>query len=166
MGFYRTSDENWIPNTARESSIELLPNEKRALAFLVPLSADYPDIARWFSHKVVPGLRTGTRVLISVERGEDLVGIGIGKREPSERKICTVRVMQSFAGRGIGLRLFDQLLYWLDDDRPHLTVSEIRLPSFERIFEWYGFKLTSLQRGRYVAGVTEFFYNEPHVRLD
>src|SRR3546814_131627 len=135
--------------------------EARALAFLLPLSEDYPDIARWFAQKVVLGLRQGTRLLLPVERDGAMVGLGIAKKEEDERKICTVRVAPSHAGRGIGVRLFDGLLKWLNDDRPHLTVNAAKLPQFERIFDYYGFDVTSAHEGLYVPQLTELAYNEP-----
>lgn len=138
---------------------EMTDQERRALAFLLPLSADYPGIDRWFVLKVVPGLRRGTRYLLPMERDGVLVGLGIAKKEEDERKICTVRVAPSYAGRGMGVRLFDGLLKWLDDDRPHLTVTQGRLPAFERIFDYYGFAVTSAEQGLYVPHAVELGYN-------
>ncbi|WP_247334051.1 MULTISPECIES: GNAT family N-acetyltransferase [unclassified Bradyrhizobium] len=144
------------------SSMEapLTRQESEALAFLIPLSYDYPGIESWFRTKVVPGLRNESRILLRVERHGQLVGLAIGKREPEENKICTVRIAPSHYGRGIGVRLFDAVLRWLDDDKPHLTVSENRLPAFERIFDFYGFNLTSVQQGLYVPNTSEIVYNE------
>lgn len=140
--------------------LPLRDEEMEALAFLVPLSDDYPGIENWFRAKVVPGLRNDSRILLRVERHGQLIGLAIGKREPDENKICTVRIAPSYFGRGIGVRLFDEVLRWLNDDKPHLTVSERRLPSFERIFDFYGFKLTSVQRGLYIPNTSEIAYNE------
>lgn len=134
--------------------------EARALAFLLPLSEDYPHIAEWFTYKVVPGLRCGTRLLLPVERDGELVGLGIAKNEDGERKICTVRIAPSHAGRGLGVRLFDGLLKWLDDDQPHLTVSAAKLPLFERIFDYYRFDITSEREGVYLPNKVELGYNE------
>jgi GNAT superfamily N-acetyltransferase len=147
----------------RAKQVTLLPAEQQALAFLLPLSEDYPGIDLWFRSKVVPGLRLGTRTLLRVERDSCLVGLGIGKRELTERKICTVRVAPSHIGRGIGPRLFDSLLRWLDVDKPHLTVSEGKFPIYRRIFDRYGFNLTSIQVGRYVPHLSELNYNESSV---
>jgi len=138
----------------------LRPEEAEALAFLIPLSDDYPNIEKWFQRKVVPGLHVGTRTLLRVERNDQLVGLGIGKNEEGERKICTVRVLPSYAGRGIGVRIFDGLLKWLDVDQPHLTISHSKLPLFERIFDHYGFQNTSQRNGLYVPDRTEMIYNE------
>ena len=71
---------------ARTGHSALKPCEAEALAFILPLSTDYPEIERWYREKVVPGLRDGTRTLVRVERGDDLVGLGIGKIEGGERK--------------------------------------------------------------------------------
>lgn len=144
----------------RQVATPLTPEESEALAFLIPLSHDYPGIEAWFRTKVVPGLRNESRILLRVERHGQLVGLAIGKREPEENKICTVRIAPSHFGRGIGVRLFDEVLRWLNDDRPHLTVSENRLPAFERIFDFYGFNLTSVQQGLYVPNTAEIAYNE------
>jgi len=136
------------------------PLEAEALSFLLPLSTDYPGIEQWFSTKVVPGLRDGSRTLLRVERQGGLVGLGIAKKEDNERKICTVRVAPSHVGRGIGVRIFDSLLKWLDEDKPLLTVNDNKLPMFERIFEYYGFNLTSHTEGLYLPSSVEVGFNE------
>lgn len=138
----------------------LTPSEREALAFLVPLSGDYPEIEKWFVTKVVPGLRVGTRTILRVERDHKLVGLGIAKSEDNEKKICTVRVDPTYVGRGTGVRIFDGLLKWLDVDHPHLSVSDGKLPLFERIFDYYGFSHTSIVRGLYVPHQSEHGYNE------
>ncbi len=140
--------------------LDLLPREAEALAFLLPLSSDYPDIQAWFRLTVVPGLRSGSRTLLSVEREGRLVGVGIAKNEPDELKICTVRVDPSHFGRGIGIRIFDGLLRWLDYDNPHLTVSDTKLPAFARIFDYYGFSMTSRRKGLYLPNRYELAFNE------
>jgi GNAT superfamily N-acetyltransferase len=151
----------WISHRTMSLGIPTLSTiEAETLAFLLPLSEDYPGIDHWYLTKVIPGLRTGSRYLLRVERGGELAGIGIGKIEADERKICTVRVAPHFANRGIGVRIFDGLLKWLDDDQPHLTVSNHKLPLFERIFDYYGFHMSSRVEGRYVPTASELGYNE------
>lgn len=140
--------------------LELYPSEREALSFLLPLSPDYPTIEQWFRVKVVPGLRDGTRHVLSLQRDGNLVGLGIAKSEPHERKICTVRVAPAYVGRGIGVRLFDGLLRWLNDDQPHLTVSAARFPQFERIFEYYKFRKSWAKSGLYVPTEMELGFNE------
>ncbi|WP_340161833.1 GNAT family N-acetyltransferase [uncultured Hoeflea sp.] len=134
-------------------------NELEALHFVLGLSDDYPNIQNWYLQKVVPGLRDGTRFLLPIYRDEGLVGLGIAKNDGFERKICTVRVSPRHFGRGLGLRVFDGLLKWLDDDQPTLTISANKLPAFERIFDWYRFKITGTERDVYVPGRAELGYN-------
>jgi hypothetical protein len=157
---YRATDLSRVIDTGVVDRRSLRPIELEAIEFLLPLSTDYPGIDQWFCRKVVPGLRAETRYLLRVERGGELIGLGIAKREISERKICTVRVAPHYFGRGVGVRIFDGLLKWIGEDRPHLTVSERRLPAFERIFDSFGFNLTSVQQGRYLPHATEMGYNE------
>jgi len=149
-----------MPRRLLGSTNQLLPNEEEVLQFLLPLSADYPGIESWFKDKVVPGLRKEERYIHRVERDGHLIGVGIAKNSATEKKICTVRVLPAHFGRGAGVRIFDNLLRWLDDDRPHLTVSEGKLPAFERIFDYYGFSETSQRSGLYVPGRFEFGFNE------
>lgn len=151
----------WISHRTNALGLPTLSaSEAEALAFLLPLSEDYPGIDHWYLTKVVPGLRTGSRYLLRVERDGELAGIGIGKIEADERKICTVRVAPRYTNRGIGVRIFDRLLKWLDDDQPHLTISNHKLPLFERIFDYYGFSMSSRSEGRYVPTACELGYNE------
>lgn len=138
----------------------ITPHEREALAFLLPLSADYPGFEHWYLTRVVPGLRNQTRQLVRMERDGKLIGVGIGKKDETESKICTVRIADSHFGRGLGLRVFDALLDWLGTDRPHLTVSESKFPAFERIFRYYKFQMTSAHPGLYVRDTVELAYNE------
>jgi len=149
-----------MPRLLHSATLDLRPDEEEVLRFLLPLSADYPGIENWFRRKVVPGLRVGERYIHRVERDGQLIGVGIAKNSETEKKICTVRVMPEHFGRGAGVRIFDNLLRWIDDDRPHLTVSEGKLPAFERIFDHYGFNETSQRNGLYVPGRFEFGFNE------
>jgi GNAT superfamily N-acetyltransferase len=138
----------------------LSPDQKEVLAFLLPLSGDYPNIDEWFLKKVVPGERIGTRHILRIERDGRLAALGIAKDECGEKKICTVRVHPTFFGRGLGVRIFDHLLGWLQVDTPHLTVSENKLATFQRIFDHYGFVQTSVTPNKYRNGTVEFGYNE------
>lgn len=141
--------------------LDLTVAEREALAFVRPLSPDYPGIEDWFIGKVVPGLRVGTRHLVRIERHGQIAALGIAKAEGNETKICTVRIAPEFVGRGMGIRVFDALMSWLGTDLPLATVSETKLGDFQRIFEHYGYRLTSVRTGLYVPGHAEYLFNEP-----
>jgi len=151
---------NITANNLNLGNLSLDPELEIVLSFLIPMSEDYPDIRDWFHGKVSPGLLDGSRKLVKIERDNRLIGVGIAKNDNHEKKICTVRVLSDYANRGIGIRIFDELLEWLNTDQPHLTISEHKLPVFEKIFRWYGFQQTSKSKGRYVDNVFEIAYNE------
>lgn len=135
--------------------------EREILEFLLPLSPDYPGIKDWFVGNVVPGLRRRSRTVVRIDRGGRIVALGIAKAEDGEAKICTVRIAPDFVGRGLGIRVFDELMNWLGTDQPLATVSEVRLDDFSRIFNYYKFRLTSIRNGLYVPGRAEYLFNEP-----
>lgn len=131
-----------------------------SLEFLLPLSKNYPDIIGWYISKVVPGLTSGTRKLFIHRKNDKIVALGIAKKSNDERKICTVRVHPDFVGRGFGVRIFKDAMVWLETDMPHLTVSEDKLPEFNRIFDHFGFVMTSTVNGLYQRGKVEYLFNE------
>lgn len=138
----------------------LTSEEAEALSFLLPLSSDYPNIKKWYLEKVVPGLCEETRLLLPIYREGKIAGLGIAKNDGLEKKICTVRVAPEYENLGLGVRIFDNLLKWLDTDHPNLTVSEGKLPKFSRLFDYYGFTNTSANQSVYIPGVYEFGFNE------
>lgn len=142
--------------------LELTAAEAEVLEFLQPLSRDYPNFARWYCSRVVPGARMGTRMVLPVRKYGRLIAIGIAKNEGGEPKICTVRIAPEFRGRRLGYHIFDCLLRWLDIDYPHFTLRAEKLWMFERIIDYYGFQLTAAMPG-YVPGATELAFNGvPH----
>lgn len=76
------------------------------------------------------------------------------------KKLCTLRVVENYQNKGIGIRLFEKSFETLNTRKPLLSVSEEKLPSFKRIFDCYGFKLTSIKDGYYRPNKKEYFYNE------
>lgn len=125
-----------------------------------PLSAHYPGFEDWYRLRVIPGAAAGSRKIVLVEREGVIAGVGIAKNEVGEKKLCTVRVAPEFAGRGMGVRLFGDLMDWLGDGKPHLTVGPHKMAEFERIFRHFDFNLTSVDVGRYRAGIPEYLFNE------
>ena len=147
-------------NSVSSVKLGLSSEQQRVLSFLLPLSNDYPGIDGWFTSKVAPGVVVGSRKILTYERNGQLVAVGIAKKDPLEKKICTVRVDQSYFGRGLGVRVFADLMNWLDEEQPVLTVSNVKLPSFQRIFDHFGFVPTSATPNLYRLGSTEIGFNE------
>lgn len=141
--------------------MQLSKDIAESLEFLVPISDSYPCIDKWFLNKVVPGLSNGTRKLFIYRRSGNVVALCIAKKTEVESKICTVRVAPEYTGKGLGVKLFREAMAWLKTEMPHLTVSQERLPDFERVFEYFGYKLTSTVKGLYFPDSVEYLFNEP-----
>ncbi|MBB1397141.1 GNAT family N-acetyltransferase [Pseudoalteromonas sp. SG44-8] len=136
------------------------PDEIDALEFLLPISNSYPDLQSWYEDRVVPGLTSGTRKLFIHRREGKVVAVGIAKKTRDEKKVCTVRVAPEYSGRGLGVKIFIEAMSWLETDKPHLTVSECKFAEFERIFKFFGYRMTSTVNGLYVPNKVEYLFNE------
>lgn len=68
--------------------------------------------------------------------------------------------MENYQNKGIGIHLFERSFEALNTRMPFLSVSEEKLLSFKRIFDYYGFKLTSIKNSYYRNNKKEYFYNE------
>ncbi|WP_301009007.1 hypothetical protein [Helicobacter sp. UBA3407] len=116
-------------------------NEYVTYHYLKEAKQYYPNFDIWYYQNVI------------------LKGICIVKL--SEKKLCTLRVMENYRNKGIGIRLFEKSFEALNTRMPLLSVSEEKLLSFKKIFDYYGFKLTSIKENYYRKGKKEYFYNEP-----
>ena len=144
----------------KKELFEYSPDEIDALEFLLPISDSYPNIQNWFEKQVVPGLSVGSRMLFIHRKEGKVVALGIAKKTSKEKKVCTVRVASEYVGKGLGIKIFKEAMIWLETDKPHLTVSEDKLAEFERIFEFFGYKLTSTVSGLYKPNKVEYLFNE------
>lgn len=123
------------------------------------LRSSYPHFDRWFASKVIPGIRAGERTLLLEERDSVAVGLLIVKHSAAERKLCTLRVRPAYESRGLGVRLFQSAFHMLGTERPLLSVSELAMPKFERLFKYFGFEQAAQYHGRYTPTVSELSYN-------
>lgn len=119
----------------------------------------YPDIDRWFTSKVQPGLRSGSRkILVDAANGK-LNALSILKKSESERKICTFWVAPTARGCGVGRRLLTSSIAWLECATPLLTVPEKEIEAFTRLLSNTGFQLTQRIPGAYRPDSIEYVFN-------
>ena len=123
------------------------------------LRSSYPLFDQWFTTKVLPGIHEGERTLLIEKRGSLAVGFLILKHTDTEKKLCTLRVRPSYESKGLGVRLFQAAFQLLGTERPLLSVSELAVPKFERIFKYFGFAQEAEYQGRYIPMVDELAYN-------
>lgn len=128
-------------------------------SFLVEASKYYPSFHEWYFNKVVPDIQNGNRKIVSEIRDGKIAGIAILKDTGEEKKICTLRISPDFQNRGIGVRLFKKSFEILQTNKPFLTVSEEKLPEFQKIFDYFNFELSSIADGMYRHGKKEYIFN-------
>ena len=133
-------------------------NEYAIYYYLKDAKRYYPNFDIWYYQNVIPAVKNGDKKIITIKNEIVIKGICIVKL--SEKKLCTLRVMENYQDKGIGIRLFEKSFEALNTRTPLLSVSEEKLPSFKKIFDYYGFKLTSIKENYYRKGKKEYFYNE------
>lgn len=128
-----------------------------AFPFLRSIDRYYPEISDWFVNSVVPGLESGSSVLLLAKDNQRVVGMALGK-SGQEKKLRCLRTDGSYSG--LGIRLLDRMIEEIETDKPHCTVSEELLHGYSRIFtNRYGFDLSHVSKGQYRAGKLEYHFN-------
>lgn len=123
------------------------------------LRSTYPNFDEWLSRKVIPGIATGERTVIVEQRESYPVGLLILKHSDDEQKLCTLRVRPEFEYRGVGVRLFNTAFEILGTSRPLLSVSEVALPKFSKIFKHFGFSCEAVYKDLYFPQIQELSFN-------
>ena len=116
--------------------------KKKIFGFLWPLCFEYPHFKAWYNGLFVESGNLHTdREIIMCMHNVRLVGVAILKKTIAEKKICTLRVDQRYQRNGIGHELIERSLNWLEDDKPLITVRQSKAYQFQKLFEYFGFKL-------------------------
>lgn len=116
------------------------PKIEEVRQFLQSAIAVYPDFNQWFDHKVIPGLRSGTRFILTRRLDQKLCGVCILKNE-NEKKICTLKIHEDYRRIGLARSLCDEAVNNLGTTKPHITMPLDMVPSFSKIiqhYEWVG----------------------------
>ncbi|WP_431123351.1 GNAT family N-acetyltransferase [Flagellimonas flava] len=103
---------------------------------------NYPEIDKWFTNKVTPGLISGDRSIIFLKYKQEDAGFAIVKNDLEEKKICTFYIFPEFRGKGIASKLFEESFNVLGTDKPLMTIPENRFQKFKKYTEKFQFKLT------------------------
>lgn len=123
------------------------------------MSFYYPEFYNWLTNKVLPGLMTGERSIILEHRQHQLAGVSILKDTIDEKKLCCLRVLPAFQGKGVGIKLFDRTFEELVTESPLLSISEETAPKFQKILNYYGFKVEEEYPDYYRPSKTEYSFN-------
>jgi hypothetical protein len=128
------------------------------------LERQYPGFRSWYFGKVVPGIITGHRCVLTRRHAGRLVGLAIAKRG-EENKLCTLWVDPRLRGLGIANGLADEVFDWMGSHHPLFTVPEEHLCNFSGLLNRWAFVQTQIISSYYRPGKQEFVFNgtlEPH----
>mgnify|MGYP000523484082 CR=1 FL=1 len=150
-----------LSNSSKDSFIksDLSFDAHLVFYFLKSVEEDYPDIKEWFYSRVLSGLELQERHLAYYMIQSEIVGLGIAKNDGLEKKICTLKVHKDYQCKGIGRLILTDMINWLADPKPLITVNENKYPEFEKLFSSYNFKKTKIVEGLYKPGIHELIFN-------
>ena len=121
---------------------------------------DYKNRFLWYWKKVVPDVLRGTRDIFLAIVNNEVAGCAILKKEETEKKICTLLVLDKHRNKGIATLLLEESFKYLGTTKPLITIAEYKVSKFVPIIKKYGWERTEiLDKGYYSNLSREFVYN-------
>lgn len=153
-------------NTQLTSNLLLLSNYKDISEFLsspVFWAAQefYPDYSSWVLNKIIPGLNSYERKIVTITREKNTIGYVLLKDNDREKKICTIYIAPEFRLHGHGSELFKYSKQILRTNYPHITIPEELIGQFNPLIDQHGFSVSKKVFGEYRTGKTEYHINSP-----
>ncbi len=139
----------------------LLNELKRILS---DLAFEYPFFMEWLKKVFLELMSSDSRIILLYCENDilDIKGISILKKTKNERKICTLRVVNSYRNQGIGTCLLKKSIDILEDSKPLITVSGIHMKEFAPFLKKHGFIPKDKVKSLYRRGCYEYFFNVPY----
>lgn len=112
----------------------------------------YPGGWEWL-HSTFTEIEAGAASLTLRYVGDELVGVGIGKRKSGNRfKICTMFVAPDQRGRGLGKSILDEMLEIAGNSSSYITGAHTVRDTLFPLLESRGFDLSHTVPNRYGSG--------------
>lgn len=147
-------------SAARKQSDEL----KVLRGLLLENEDMYPGIDRWYTEKVLPGLKTSERAGYLAFEGERPVASAVLKLG-KHAKFCHVRIHEGFRNRELGQMIFTQLAFQARNEKGvkdiHFTLPEHVWNESAEFFKSFGFEDAIRASRQYRNGEEEFFCSAP-----
>lgn len=123
----------------------------------------YPNIGRWFSEKVVPGLRSSERAAWVAYEGDKPIAAAVLKLGRNA-KFCHLRIERDFQDLDLGQLFFTQMTLETRHlaKEIHFTLPESLWEGKKEFFESFGFIRASKSQRQYRTGDTELVCSAPH----
>lgn len=133
---------------------------ERIQHFLIPLKWEYPFFDSWFEELfLAPFCLKKDREILLCLCNDEIAGLAILKRTAEEQKICTLRVERKYQKMSIGKKLMERSFEWLENDKPLITVRGAKRHEFDRLFQYYDFRLEDKKWNYYRLFSAELAYN-------
>lgn len=124
---------------------------------------DYPAHREWYFNKTLPATRTSdTRNILFIrnpENKDEIIAMACLKREPEEKKICTILIVEEFRRQGINSLLTRKAMEWLGTTKPMITMADYKRDMFDKMITDYDWELTEVIRGKYNDKYEELCFN-------
>lgn len=132
----------------------------KVYVFLKTLVFEYPFFGEWYKKLFLldNNLNEGREIIICQYKNE-ISGVAILKRNSEECKICTLRVAKRYQNNGIGKKLVEFSIEWLENDKPLITLHRSKQKEFASLLKYFNFKLEQETWGYYNIFSTEIAYN-------
>lgn len=140
-----------LPNDI-DAIINLLGCDRKDLktvifSFFKEFNIQYHDFGEWFD-KIYSEcfliVNVIKRNIVVAFDGSSIAGILILKDSPDEKKVCTLVVAQNYRRMGLATKFFELSFDILNTLKPHYTVSEDNLPTFEGLNNKFAFICTGI----------------------
>jgi len=124
--------------------------------------AMYPDIDRWFSAKVVPGLESSARIAYVAYEGENPIASAVLKLG-EKSKFCHLRIHEDFQDQDLGQMFFTLMTLEIRHraKEVHFTLPESLWCDKSGFFKSFGFSSPTKASRQYRHGDTELICSAP-----
>jgi predicted transcriptional regulator len=122
----------------------------------------YPDIDRWFSAKVVPGLKSSQRIAYVAYEGENPIASAVLKLG-EKSKFCHLRIHEDFQDQDLGQMFFTLMTFEIRHHAKevHFTLPESLWCKESGFFTSFGFSSTKKASRQYRRGDAELICSAP-----
>ena len=127
------------------------------------ICADYPKHKSWYFEKQLPEtIANDERNILfarNPENENEIIAMACLKRDDEEKKICTLFVDNKCRGLGLGTKIIESSMDWLETKTPLATIADYKLEMFRPIIKKYDWKLTQIVSGLYNDRASELCFN-------
>ena len=111
------------------------------------LCLDYPHYKDWYFKKQLPRFLMSKGYILFIRKKEDpkvIIAMASLKKDESEKKICTLFVVEQYRMQHLGSELIRKSLLFLETTKPVITFADYKLFMFQSIIDKYNWQLTDI----------------------